>query len=414
MFDQPPRKHEALSWAYVALWSGLIFVTVPFVRDAVDYVQGRWGGEAFTYGVTGIVALVSAVAVVLLLKRHRKSVAGYAWLLGIAGLVVYRTFEFKVGSPVEAVHFVQYGILSLLLYRAFSHRVRDYSIYAAAAVAGTIVGMIDETVQWLTPGRHFQVRDIWLNFTAVALVQVALAAGIRPGIVFGWPNGASLRRLCHLGAVAVAYLGLCYLNTPDRIVWYTAHVPLLDFIDYKRSVMTEYGYLHGNATTVLFRSRLTAEELRLLARERAEEGARILDRYQDREQYLEFLDIYTPVTDPFLHEARVHLFRRDTNLELARDGEDDDKRPRNFTVAYWENRILEEYFDELMRVSSYQWPPGLEVEIKKHVQSDQIYDSRVSQSLITHLSERQVFWLFLSAVVGLLLLGGYFGKQAPG
>ena len=254
-------------------------------------------------------------------------------------------------------------------------------------------------------------RSCGLGLAILALTL--LAAGIRPKIISGWPQGTSLRRLCHLGAVAVAYLGLCYLNTPDRIVWYTAHVPLLDFIDYKRSVMTEYGYLHGDATTALFRSRLTAEELRLLARERAEEGARILDRYQDREQYLEFLDIYTPVTDPFLHEVRVHLFRRDVNLELARDGEDDDRRPRNFTVAYWENRILEEYFDELMRVSSYQWPPGLEVEIKKHVQSDQIYDSRVSQSLITHLSERQVFLLFLSTVVGLLLLGTYFGRRTP-
>jgi hypothetical protein len=38
----------------------------------------------------------------------------------------------------------------------------------------------------------------------------------------------------------------------------------------------------------------------------------------------------------------------------------------------------------------------------------------VSHYLITDLSERQVFWLFLSALVGLLLLGGYFGKQAPG
>jgi hypothetical protein len=414
MFERPPRTSEFLSWTYVVVWSGAIFATVPFVREAVDYVQGQWGGEAFTYGVTGIVALVSAAAVALLLKRRRKSVAGYAWLLGIAGLVVYLSFEFKVGSPVEAVHFVQYGILSLLLYRAFSHRVRDYSIYAAAAVAGTIVGMIDETVQWLTPGRYFQVRDIWLNFTAVALVQVALAAGIRPGIISGWPNGSSLQRLCRLGAVAVAYLGLCYLNTPDRVAWYTAHVPLLDFIDYKRSVMTEYGYLHGDATTALFRSRLTAEELRRLAQDRAEEGARILDRYQDREQYLEFLEIYTPVTDPFLHEARVRLFRRDVNLELARDGEDDDKRPRYFTVAYWENRILEDYFGELLHASSYTWPAELEVEIRAKAQTDEIHESGVSRNLITAYSPQQVFWFFLSAVVGLLLLGGYFGRRASG
>ena len=417
MFDRPPRNREFLSWTYVVLWSGVIFATVPFARDWIDFVREKWGGEAFTYGVTAIVILVSAATVALLLKRRRESVAGYAWLLGIAGLVVYLSFEFKARSPVEAVHFLQYGVLSLLLYRAFSHRVRDYSIYVAATIAGTIVGMIDETIQWMTPDRYFELRDIWLNFAAVALVQTVVVASIRPGIISGWPNGASFQRLCRLGAVAVAYLGLCFLNTPDRIAWYTAHIPLLDFIDYKRSVMSEYGYLHGDAATALFRSRLTAEELRRLSRDRAEEGARILDRYRDREQYPEFLDIYTPVTDPFLHEARVHLFRRDIHLERTRNAEVAIHHRRlhsNVTVAYWENHILEEYFGELLHASSYSWPAGLEAEIRENVQTDKTYISWASHHLITDYSRKQVFWFFLCTVFGLLLLGGYFGKRARG
>jgi len=414
MFKRPPKERAFLSWVYVVLWSGFIFVTVPFTRGAVDYVSGRWGGETFTYGVTAVVILVVAAALALLVKRGRRSLASYAWLLGIAGLVVYLTFGFKNGSPVEAVHFLQYGILSLLLYRAFTHRVRDYSIYAAAAIAGTIVGMIDETVQWLTPGRYFGLEDIWLNFTAVALVQAALAAGIRPKIVSGWPDGVGLRRLCRLSAVAVAYLGLCLLNTPDRIAWYTAHIPILDFIDVNRRIMVEYGYLHGDARTGMFRSRMTAKELRRLARDRAGEGARILDRYRDREQYLEFLDIYTPVTDPFLHEARVHLFSRDVNLEWARSTEPGDRRSLQFTNAYWENRILEDYFGELLHASSYPWPAGLEAEIRKNIQTERTYDSLQSRYLITAYSQRQVFWFFLGAVLMLLLLGGYFGRRPPG
>ncbi len=414
MFERPPRQSEFLSWSYVVIWSGVVFVTIPFVRDWVKYVRGQWGGEAFTYAVTAIVILVLVAAVGLLLKLRRKSVASYAWLFGVAGLIVYLTFDLKAGSPEEAVHFVQYGVLSVLLFRAFTHRVRDYSIYFAAAITGTIVGMIDETIQWLTPGRYFGLRDIWLNFTAVALVQTALAAGVRPEIVSGWPDGTSLRRLCRLGAVAVAYLGFCFLNTPDRIAWYTAQLPGLDFIKYNSSIMTEYGYLHGDATTGLFRSRLDAGELRRLARDRAEEGGRILERYRNREQYLEFLGIYTPVTDPFLHEARVHLFRRDTYLDRARRAEEDGERREKLAVAYWENRILENYFGELLHASSYKWPAALEAEIKANVRTGQIYESRVSHRLITVYSWWQVFWFFLGAVVGLLFLGAYFGKREPG
>ncbi len=412
MFERPPREREFLSWAYVVLWSGLILVTVPFVREGADYVRGKWGGEAFTYGVTAIVILVAGAGVALLLKRRRSSVAGYAWLLGIAGLIVYLTFGLRAGSPEEAVHFLQYGMLSLLLYRAFTHRVRDYSIYAAATIAGTVLGMVDETVQWLTPGRHFGVRDIWLNFTAVALVQAALAAGVRPKIVSGWPDRASLRRLCRLGVVAVAYLGLCLLNTPDRIAWYTARLPMLGFIDADQSIMVEYGYLHGDAATALFRSRFTADELRRQARDRAEEGAAILGRYRDQAQYGEFLGIYTPVTDPFLHEAKVHLYSRDINLEWARSNAQADERRRLFTKAYRANRILEDYFGELVHASGYAWPAELEAEIREKVDSDWVYNSKVSQDLITTFSRRQVFWFFLGAVIGLLLLGSWFGRRA--
>ena len=412
MFERPPREREFLSWAYVVLWSGLIFVTVPFVRSGSDYVRSRWGGETFTYGVTAIVILVAGAGVALLLKRRQSSVAGYAWLLGIAGLVIYLTFGLRAGSPEEAVHFLQYGMLSLLLYRAFTHRVRDYSIYAAATIAGTVLGMVDETVQWLTPGRHFGVRDIWLNFTAVALVQAALAAGVRPKIVSGWPDRASLRRLCRLGVVAVAYLGLCLLNTPDRIAWYTARLPMLGFIDADHSIMVEYGYLHGDAATALFRSRFTADELRRQARDRAEEGAAILGRYRDQAQYGEFLGIYTPVTDPFLHEAKVHLYSRDINLEWARSNAQADERRRQFTKAYRANRILEDYFGELVHASGYAWPAELEAEIREKVDSDWVYNSKVSQDLITTFSRRQVFWFFLGAVIGLLLLGSWFGRRA--
>lgn len=413
MFQRLPKEREFLSWLFVVVWSGIIYVTVPFVRIGVRFVRGELGSEAFTYFVAAVVILAAAWAVILLLKSGRKSLSSYAWLIGVGGLIVYLTFDLKARSPEEAIHYVQYGLLSLLLFRAFIHRIRDVSIYGAVILTGTIIGMVDETIQWMTPGRHFGVRDIWLNFTAVTLVQVAVAGGIRPQLVSGWPGAASLRRLCRLAAATVAYLGLCYLNTPERIAWYTANIPLLGFIDYKQSLMSEYGYLHGDPATVLFRSRFPLDDLHRLARERAEEGAEIIDRYRDRDQYLAFLEIYTPVTDPFVHEARVHLFRRDRHFGLSQSAEEDEERRRtHYTVAYWENRILEENFGELLRASDYHWPAELAAEVAALAQTDEPHVSWVSNYLITDVNERQVFWLTLVGTLGLLLLGQYFGRRA--
>ena len=405
----PPREREFVSWTYALLWSGLIFVTVPFVRVGVGYVRGQWGIEVFTYAVAAVV--ISAAAAALFLTRRKWSLASCGWVVGLAGLVIYLTLGLAESTPVEAVHYVQYGVLSLLLYRAFVHRIRDYSIYAAVMVAGTLVGMIDETIQWLTPGRVFAVSDIGLNFTAVALVQVALAAGIRPRLVRGWPDGASLARLCYLSVVAVGYLGLCHLNTPDRIAWYTADSPLLGFIDPNRSIMVEYGYMHGDPDGVHFRSRLTAEELRRQAKERAEEASRILDRDRDRRPYREFLVVYSPLTDPFLHEARVHLFRRDVHLERARTSEGEQQQ-KDFATAYWENRILQDYFGPLLSASSYAWPEALEAEVRDKADTARAYDSWVSRHLIVAFGPNQLSLLFLMAVAALVVMGVYFGRRS--
>jgi hypothetical protein len=412
VFDRPPKERESLSWTYAVLWAGLTFALVPFVRTGVDFVREQLGSGAFIYTVA--VSVVLATAAALYLTRHRWSLGSSVWLVGLAGLLLYLTFGLAEGSAEEAIHYVQYGTLSVLLFRAFSHRIRDASIYVACTFVGTLVGMIDETVQWLTPGRFFDLRDVWLNFTAVALVQIGIAGGVRPGVISVAPGWQSLRRVCFLAALVVGYLGLCLLNTPDRIAWYAANVPGLGFIDADRSIMVEYGYRHGDAESGSFKSRLTVEELRAASRDRAEEGARILDRYGAREDYPEFLAIYSPLADPFLHEARVHLFRRDVNLARAFESDDARTQGRLFATAYWENRILEEYFGELLHASSYRWSEDLKTEVRDRADTSRAYDSWVSQHLIVAVSPAQLAIAFSGAVLALVALGVIAGRRASG
>ena len=108
-----------------------------------------------------------------------------------------------------------------------------------------------------------------------------------------------------------------------------------------------------------------------------------------------------------------HLFRWDRHLERARDPEleqDEAIRSRRFTIAYWVNRILEENFGELLRASDYRWPTALEAEVRAQARTDEVHESKVSHYLVASVSERQVFWLTLAGVVGLLLLGRHLGR----
>lgn len=411
MFDRPPREPEWLSWLFVVAWSAAIYATIPFTRLLTNYVGDVWGRDAFTYGVIAVIVLAALLALVGLLRRPRTSPGGLLWLLAIAAVMIGLTLWLGGTSPEEALHFVQYGPLGLLLFRAYVHRIRDAGIYAAVAITGGIVGTVDEVIQWATPARHFGLHDVGLNFVAVLLVQVAVAAGVRPAIVSGWPDGAGLRRLCYLGALAVALLGLCLQNTPDRVAWYTARVPLVGTVFAGANDMIEYGYRHEDPEFGFFRSRLTTDALLRTDSSRAADVAAVLDRYQGREAYADFLDAHPAWRDAFLHEARVHLFRRDAYLRYAEEAEDATSRDERLVVAYWENRILEKYFGTVLAASAYLWPAEVRADAGRAAAVGGRYDSAVSRALITRTNRRQMFWLSVGLCLGLVVLGFALGRR---
>ena len=424
MLDRPPREKEWVSWTAVLLWSVLIFAFVPLARAIRDVVSQYSGPEIYTYAVIGVVVLAAVLMAVSQLRRARVGLVQFAWLLAVAAAYILYTVFLK-GAAIEAMHFVLYGLLGFLVYRALSHRVHDTGIYFAAAIAGAIVGMLDEALQWAAPKRFWALQDIWIDFVGAALMQVAIAQGLRPTIIARGFSPASVRLVSRLAAVALVLLAITALNTPPRIAWYSSQIPALAFLQTNESVMLEYGYRYETPETGVFRSRLTLEALRQADRERAVDGGRLLAEYRERDRYGEFLSLYTPVNDPFLHEARVHLFRRDRFLERAERNlagvppepgarvppPHEDEAEEQMTVAYRENQILERYFGGVLRESGLAWSPETLARVRAHVLPDYAYDSWVSRDLITEVSERQVMLGFGVALAGVLLLGGLYGRE---
>jgi VanZ family protein len=209
VFATPPSERSWKSWLYVVIWTVVIFLTIPLARTIQRFVARNWGDEIFIYAVLGVIGagLVTGLTSV---SRGRSLLSRDSfWLLAVA--IIFSGYTLKLGqeSPSEAVHFVQYGILGILLFRALSHRIHDPAIFLAAAIIGGIIGMVDEFIQWLTPGRYWGLKDIWLNLFAVVMVQIAISRGIRPGFLSRKTNRANLCMVCRLAIAAVALLGLC-------------------------------------------------------------------------------------------------------------------------------------------------------------------------------------------------------------
>ena len=301
-------KEEWLSWAYLARWTIVLLATLPLARSlqqSIDRFAGKW---IYIVLVGLLIALYLAVSARYVMRATHVRSANIIWFAAVSAIVMGITATAR--TPIEGLHFIQYGVLGLLAYRALSHRIHDFGVYLSATLIATIVGTIDEAVQWILPNRVWDIRDILFNLSGSLMVQFAIGLGFRPPQVAPRLSYSSFRRLCWLGTAALVFLGASLLNTPQRIAWYSEKSPAAAWRLADAGVMAEYGFMHVVPGLGSFRSRFSLADLRNYDEE---VGSRIgpqLDQLRADGGYIQFLREHRSRLDPVAHEAAVHLARR--------------------------------------------------------------------------------------------------------
>lgn len=302
-----------------------------------------------------------------------------------------------IAAPVEAVHFLEYGLLGFFLFKALSHHVRDKSIYFTATLFALLVGTFDEIVQWITPARYWDFRDVGFNALSGGLFQLALWKVVKPNIISEKISIKSIRILTSMCAVCLVVLGLCASNIPERVAFYTKLIPGLSFLQ-KEEPMSEFGYKYKDPDVGIFCSRISPEDLQKTDKLKSEHYAQILNESVNRD-YDQFLREYNPITDPFMHELRVHIFRRDTHFEKAKASPSLNEKKESYFIAYKENLILQKYFTHTIGKSVYKWDEDERKESETLINTSEFYESPVSSELITAFSEKSIWITILIFLV---------------
>ena len=120
--------------------------------------------------------MVMIVMSVLIYGLKRK--AGMPELVAFLGILgVYLLVIARISIPEERTHLIEYGIVGIFVFEAIKERYRHvdgiilpllYSILITA-----IIGLIDEGLQYLIPGRFFDPRDVFFNFFAGSMSIVS-------------------------------------------------------------------------------------------------------------------------------------------------------------------------------------------------------------------------------------------------
>ncbi|MCH9650885.1 MAG: VanZ family protein [Deltaproteobacteria bacterium] len=299
----------------------------------------------------------------------------YAGLLLLAVLVALQAFVFNRGIPrvdiVEKVHFIQYGLLALLLYRAV--RVSgDLSMVAIPLLGALATGSLEEWVQWLVPLRVGEVMDVALNLYAGAC-----------GLVLGWTvyppaefrfrlPAPSLRLVSGFAASAILLFGLFY---------HCAHL----------------GYLLRDPEIGEFRSWHSLRSLE----EKTALYAALWQRQPPQ------LDRVLDVENRFATEAGWHVSAR--NGAYSRG---------DYCTALKENQILEKYFQPFLdipnknaagtrRLSSDQ---DRELETKTAGKCPDFRSEALENRIDTRI-HKKTWWLFVTSLLGIVGAIGIFQKQ---
>jgi hypothetical protein len=113
--------------------------------------------------------------------------------------------------------------------------------------------------------------------------------------------------------------------------------------------------------------------------------------------------------DAYAHEAGVHLFRRETYFDRAQ--KQNENQGEQYNIAYKENQILNKYFPESLNRSRHRWSEEIKLNVKNQARKITTYESPVSAGVITRISENQLISLFSIAIIVLLIMGFFMGRN---
>jgi len=350
-----------------------VILSSPFIRDIRDWIRTAFPGQYGTV-VTAVVALAIGLALLgaLFRIRERRTLrygAIVAALILGTSYALWNAQGFPEVDAVERVHFVEYGIITLLFYRVWRPR-DDASMFVLPVLAGIAVGTLEEWLQWFIPGRVGDMRDVFLNGVAI-VCGLLFSVGVDP------PDA---------GALALRPTSL-------RRIGVVAAIVMLLFASFVYSV--HLGFETTDPDAGRFRSRYDAATLLSISQDRLAlwKDHPPIERPHSRSR-----------EDQYMSEGLLHVQERNRRWDAG-----------DMRAAWSENLILEKYFAPVLDTPSYisktghRWPAEQRAAAEQGAGASSTagsYESRADVAEGRHFIRTWSlvsFWVVVSAVLCAML-----------
>ena len=145
-------------WVLIVVYVLFIYVSLPFFPAFISTLRGFFSKE-----LLNLLSLVLSISFFLMLSVwiYKKKYKLNQFILIISPLLILIYLSLSLDVWVERIHFVEYAVLGLLISRVVNVRILSRIIYTGCLV--TLIGAVDEIIQWFLPNRFGDMRDVFMN-----------------------------------------------------------------------------------------------------------------------------------------------------------------------------------------------------------------------------------------------------------
>ena len=145
-------------WILIIFYVIFIYVSLPFFPVFISILRGFISKELLNLLS---LALPFSFFMMLSIWVYKKKYKAKQFLLIISPLLLLTYLSLSLDVWVERIHFVEYAFLGLLISRAVNVTNLHSIIFTGCLV--TLIGAVDEIIQWFLPNRVGDMRDVFMN-----------------------------------------------------------------------------------------------------------------------------------------------------------------------------------------------------------------------------------------------------------
>jgi glucan phosphoethanolaminetransferase (alkaline phosphatase superfamily) len=170
------KEVRARDWLIAFCYILFIYISLPVMPRLWEKFVQKAG--IFANYFAAFILSFSGVLIILYLIAKKKNIYNFIWLAILA--LAYAWGLSRLKFPIEKMHFIEYGLLSIFVFKALRHNIKSRSIYLYSALIVFCVGFLDESIQYVLPNRVYDAKDVIVDGAAGILSLLLIGLCFQP------------------------------------------------------------------------------------------------------------------------------------------------------------------------------------------------------------------------------------------